>query len=121
MSDSLTGPDASDASDASPVVSRRHTLRLAAALLALGQSLGLPPELFAEETLARIELKYYRSPPEGDAQLIYAEPLASPVVAALMSGSVAELEIKWYDGRSGLLGSVRLPAEVRNRLERMRG
>lgn len=102
-------------------LTRRTTLKLAAALLALGQSLGLPPELLAAETLARIELKYYRSPADGESKLLYAEPLASPVVAALMADDIGALEIKWYDGRAGLLGSVRLPAELQLKLERLRG
>jgi len=109
-----------DSNEQSGAVSRRHSLRLAVAAIVLGRTLGLPPELLADENAPRLELKYFRSA-GGTSELVYAEPLAAPVIEALMTGNIAEIELKWYHSRNGLLGTAHLPAELQLKLERIRG
>lgn len=104
----------------SGVFNRRRTLKLAIAALALGRTLGLPPGLLAAEGAPRMELKYYRNG-EGEPELVYAEPLAAPVIDALTGGGdISQIELKWYYSR-GLLGSVRMPAEMQLKVNRIKG
>ncbi|HUH13126.1 MAG TPA: hypothetical protein VMK65_08445, partial [Longimicrobiales bacterium] len=78
-----------------PEISRRDSLKLAAAVVALGHCLGLPTALLAETTSARLEMKYYRSSGR-EAELLHSEALASPVLELLQKGGVKELEVKWF-------------------------
>lgn len=98
-------------------ISRRDTLKITAAVLALGQCLGLPAALLAETTSAGIQLKYYRSS-GGEGELLHTEELAGPVLELLQNGRSKELEIKWYHGGGRQLGGYRLPAEVQLKIER---
>jgi hypothetical protein len=97
-------------------ISRRQSMKVGAGIIALAQCLGLPAALLAQSSAAAVELRYYRTV-EGATRLVYAEPLASPVMEMLMGGEVAELELKWYHGNA-LLGSARVPPEVQLKLAR---
>ena len=99
-----------------PEISRRDSLKIAAAVVALGHCLGLPAALIAETTSARLELKYYRSSGR-EAELLHSEELAGPVLELLQQGGVKELEMKWF-GNGRQLGGFRLPAEVQLKVER---
>lgn len=99
-----------------PEISRRDSLKLAAAVVALGHCLGLPAALLAETTSTRLEMKYYRSG-GGEAELLHSQELAGPVMELLQKGGVRELEMKFYAGRTPL-GGYRLPAEVQLKIER---
>lgn len=101
--------------DSSKSSGRRQALK--AGIAALAALFGKPLELHAE--VPRLELRYYRTQ-GGKTKLIYAEPLAAPLVDELVAGDPNEIELKWYDGRGSLLGSARLPADLRARLEAMR-
>jgi hypothetical protein len=94
---------------------RRQAIK--AAVAALAAVLGRP--LRGHAAGPRLELRYYRTQ-GGKSELIYAEPMAVPVVDELWAGDPGEIEMKWFDGRGSLLGSARLPAEVRAKLQTMR-
>ena len=116
----MDGPAEMPASAGDLGMTRRDSVRVGAGgIIALAQCLGLPAALLAQESMANVELRYYRSS-GNTSRLVYAEPLSSAVMEVLMSGAASELELKWYYGRHGLLGSTRLPAEMQSSLERIR-
>jgi hypothetical protein len=103
-----------DVKTTKPPQSRRSALQLiladAAALIAR------PSHLLAAGP--RIELKYYHTA-GGKSRLIYAEPLAAPVVDAFKGRSGGEIELFWYDGHGTLLGRTRLSEDLQAKLERV--
>ena len=122
--DQEAGDRAASPLSGSAGITRRQSMKVGAGIVALAQCLGLPAALLAGAPGGSVQLKYYRTTERG-SRLVYAEPLASPVLEMLMDGGVAELELKWYYGSdvqvaTGLLGSARLPAEVQSKLGRVR-
>jgi len=98
------------------VLTRRDSVKLAAAILALGAGLGVPREaLGLAPTAARLQLKFYRGPEDGGALLGSVE-LAEPVTAFLGSAAGARTQIKWYDAAVGELGSMPIPLIVQDKV-----
>ena len=97
---------------ADPPPDRRTAIRHG--LAAVVAIMTRPLRLFADAG-PRIELKYYHIA-GGKSRLIYAEPLAAPVVDAFRDRSGGEVELVWYDGHGTLLGRTRLSEELRSRL-----
>lgn len=85
----------------------------------LARSLGIPPELLAGSSAAQLYMKWYRSPQGKESSLLYSEMLPE-AVQQVLQGGVAELEIKWFEAKAGLLGAFRLPQELQFKWERVR-
>lgn len=106
-------------------LTRRESLKLASAALALATGLGIPLRAFAErpESAPELLIKWYwaREPGrDADGRLIHTQEVAERVARLLLSGEPGALQFKWYstDGRtSKLLGDYYLPSELQMKVE----
>ena len=81
-------------SPSQPAVSRRESVRLAAAL-ALGAGLGVPSALLGAPNMARMQWKVYKAPIDGGA-LVESVEFSSTLVAFVMSAAGQRAQLKWY-------------------------
>ena len=98
------------------VLTRRDSVKLAAAILALGAGLGVPREaLGLAPAAARLQIKFYRGVEDGGA-LLGSVDLSEPVTAFLGSPVGARTQIKWFDATAGDLGSMPIPLMVQEKV-----
>ncbi len=111
MPDEKIGPKRDDA----PAVSRRDSVRLAAAL-ALGAGLGVPAELLAAAPSAvRLQIKFYKAPGDGGA-LVGGFDLTDAVSMFVGSPAGARTQVKWYDSLSRELGTMGIPSMIQDKV-----
>ncbi len=101
--------------DDAPAVSRRDSVRLAAAL-ALGAGLGVPAELLAAApSAARLQIKFYKAPGDGGA-LVGSTDLMDAVSIFLGSPAGARVQVKWYDSLARELGMMGIPSMIQDKV-----
>ena len=104
--------DESEPADAD--VSRRGTIRLAAAML-LGAGLGVPAALLGEGAApVRLQLKFYKAAGDGGA-LVGGVELTDAVTSFIGSAAGARVQVKWYDWSSRELGTMGIPSMIQDR------
>jgi len=100
---------------APPEVSRRESIRLAAAA-ALGAGLGAPAQLLAVTPVAgQLQVKFYKGLADGGA-LVGGVTLADAVTTFLASLAGAQTQIKWYDPMGRELGTMGLPSMIQDKI-----
>jgi len=77
-----------------PAVTRRESVRLAAAL-ALGAGLGVPPALLGTPNMARMQWKIYKGLTDGGA-LVESVEISDNLTAFVMSAAGQRAQLKWY-------------------------
>ena len=77
-----------------PAVSRRDSVRLAAAL-ALGAGLGVPSALLGAPNMARMQWKVYKALADGGA-LVESVLLSDNLTAFIFSPEASRAQLKWY-------------------------
>lgn len=90
-----------------PVVSRRDSVRLAAAL-ALGAGLGVPSQLLGATTAARMQLRLYKAATDG-GQFVGSVEFTDAATAFITSAEGARAQLKWYDGTGQEVLSMAMP------------
>ena len=95
-------------------VSRRESLRLAAAII-LGAGLGVPAELLGmEPNVARLQLKFYKAASDGGS-LVGSMELTDAVTSFIGSAAGARAQLKWYDWESRELGTMGIPSMIQEK------
>ena len=77
-----------------PTVSRRESVKLAAAL-ALGAGLGVPSALLGAPNMARMQWKIYKGLTDGGA-LVESVEISDNLTAFIMSAAGQRAQLKWY-------------------------
>jgi hypothetical protein len=96
-------------------ISRRDSVRLAAAL-ALGTGLGVPAELLAAApSAARLQIKFYKAPGDGGT-LVGSTDLLDAVSIFLGSPAGARVQVKWYDSLARELGTMGIPSMIQDKV-----
>jgi len=90
-----------------PAVSRRESVRLAAAL-ALGAGLGVPSPLLGAPNMARIQWKVYKALADGGA-LVESVELSDNLTAFILSAAGLRAQVKVYSATGQQLGSMAMP------------
>ena len=105
-----------DASDqAAPALSRRESVRLAAAL-ALGAGLGVPAQLMAmAPAAAQLQVKFYKGTSDGGT-LLGGVALTDLVTSYIGSLAGAQTQIKWYDSAGRELGIMGIPSMIQDKV-----
>jgi hypothetical protein len=105
-----------DASNpAEPAVSRRESVRLAAAL-ALGAGLGVPAQLMAmAPAAAQLQVKFYKGTSDGGT-LLGGVALTDLVTSYIGSLAGAQTQIKWYDSAGRELGIMGIPSLIQDKV-----
>lgn len=100
---------------AEPVVSRRESVRLAAAL-ALGAGLGVPTQLSAmAPAAAQLQVKFYKGTTDGST-LLGGVALTDLVTSYIGSLAGAQTQIKWYDPLGRELGTMGIPSMIQDKV-----
>jgi len=98
-----------------PAVSRRESVRLAAAL-ALGAGLGVPAQLSAmAPAVAQLQVKFYKGTTDGGT-LLGGVALTDLVTSYIGSSAGARTQIKWYDGAGHELGTMGIPSMIQDKV-----
>jgi len=96
-------------------VSRRESIRLAAAA-ALGAGLGAPAQLLGLTPIAgQLQVKFYKGTTDGGA-LVGGVALTDAVTTFLASLAGARTQIKWYDSLGRELGTMGLPSMIQDKI-----
>lgn len=77
-----------------PAISRRDSVRLAAAL-ALGAGLGVPPALLGAPNMVRIQWKVYKALADGGA-LVETVEFSDNLMTFVRSVAGQRAQLKWY-------------------------
>jgi hypothetical protein len=110
MSDEIETQDSS-----APAVSRRESIRLAAAA-ALGTGLGAPAQLLAMPAVAgQLQVKFYKGLTDGGS-LVGGVALNDTVTSFLATLAGASTQIKWYDPLGRELGAMGLPSTIQEKI-----
>ena len=100
-------------------LSRRDTVKLAAAILALGAGLGVPRRaLGLAPDAARIQIKWYRGAEDG-GQMVDSMDLSKGLSDFLSSPAGGRAQIKFFHVKGGELGTVRVPEQIQIKLQRL--
>jgi hypothetical protein len=98
-----------------PALSRRESVRLAAAL-ALGAGLGAPAQLMAmAPTAAQLQVKFYKGTTDGGT-LLGGVALTDLVTTYIGSLAGAQTQIKWYDSAGRELGTMGIPSVIQDKV-----
>jgi hypothetical protein len=109
-----------------PAVSRRDSLKLASAVLALGATLGVPaaamaapgtPGVLAATSSGRIQLKWYYN--DGGRRALLQTVELSDQLAAAMRLEGRKLEAVYTESQAGELGRHPLPQDLLSSLGRL--
>lgn len=114
MRDQIEGSDRTSGAES---VSRRDSLRRAAAL-ALGAGLGVPSSLAAMApagSAVQLQVKFYRSLSDGGT-LVGSASLTDAITSFLASAAGTRAQIKWYDWSGRELGMMGLPSLIQDKL-----
>jgi len=96
-------------------VSRRDSVRLAAAII-LGAGLGVPSELLGmAPTAARLQLKFYKAASDG-GDLVGSMELTDAVTSFIGSAAGARAQLKWYDWDARELGTMGIPSMIQEKM-----
>ena len=95
-------------------VSRRDSVRLAAAML-LGAGLGVPSQLLGmSPAAARLQVKFYKAASDG-GDLVGGMELTDAVTSFIGSAAGARVQVKWYDWASRELGTMGIPSMIQEK------
>ena len=95
-------------------VSRRDSVRLAAAML-LGAGLGVPSQVLGmAPTAVRLQVKFYKGSSDGGA-LVGEVELTDAVTSFLGSAAGARTQMKWYDWAARELGTMGIPSMIQEK------
>ena len=98
-----------------PDVSRRESIRLAAAA-ALGAGLGAPAQLLALPPVAgQLQVKFYKGTTDGGA-LVGGVALSDAVTTFIASLAGARTQIKWFDAMGRELGTMGIPSMIQDKI-----
>lgn len=101
-------------------VSRRESVRLAAAII-LGAGLGVPSELLGmAPTAARLQLKFYKAASDG-GDLVGSLELTDAVTSFIGSAAGARAQLKWYDWEARELGTMGIPSMIQEKTRALVG
>jgi len=104
-----------EAHSTSPDVSRRESIRLAAAA-ALGAGLGAPAQLLAlTPATGQLQVKFYKGTTDGGA-LVGGVALTDAVTTFIASLAGARTQIKWFDPLGRELGTMGIPSMIQDKI-----
>ena len=90
-----------------PAVSRRESVRLAAAL-ALGAGLGVPSALLGAPNMVRMQWKVYKGLADGGA-LVESVEISDNLTAFIMSAEASRAQLKWYSATGQEVLNIAMP------------
>jgi hypothetical protein len=96
-------------------LTRRDSVRLAAAM-ALGAGLGVPSTaLGLPQTAVRVQVKFYKAASDG-GQLVGSVELMESVTSFIGSVAGARAQLKWYDWSGREVGTMGIPSMIQDKI-----
>lgn len=101
--------------ESEPDVSRRDSVRLAAAMV-VSVAVGMPALTEdAESETPRLQLRFYRAASDG-GQLVGTIDLTEQITAFIGSAAGTRAQVKWYDWGGKEVGTMGVPSFIQERV-----